>query len=72
MNPKDIPTPHIKRLNPQNPFYDEIILRHKEACVLEKDFYIDPQTGLKVFTAYYHLERGNCCGSGCRHCPYII
>jgi hypothetical protein len=23
-----------------------------------------------VFTARAHLERGYCCGSGCRHCPY--
>jgi hypothetical protein len=23
-----------------------------------------------VFTAVYHLKRGYCCGSGCRHCPY--
>ncbi len=23
-----------------------------------------------VFTAAYHLKRGTCCGSGCRHCPY--
>lgn len=23
-----------------------------------------------VFTARYHLRRGFCCGSGCRHCPY--
>jgi biotin synthase-like enzyme len=23
-----------------------------------------------VFTALYHLERGYCCGSNCRHCPY--
>jgi biotin synthase-like enzyme len=23
-----------------------------------------------VFTALFHLERGQCCGSGCRHCPY--
>jgi hypothetical protein len=23
-----------------------------------------------VFTAAYHLKRGYCCGSGCRHCPY--
>ena len=23
-----------------------------------------------VFTARYHLRRGYCCGSGCRHCPY--
>jgi hypothetical protein len=23
-----------------------------------------------VFTAAYHLKRGYCCKSGCRHCPY--
>ncbi|MGA2755223.1 MAG: DUF5522 domain-containing protein [Terracidiphilus sp.] len=23
-----------------------------------------------VFTVAYHLKRGTCCGSGCRHCPY--
>jgi len=23
-----------------------------------------------VFTEAYHLKRGFCCGSGCRHCPY--
>jgi hypothetical protein len=23
-----------------------------------------------VFTPQYHIERGYCCGSGCRHCPY--
>ncbi len=23
-----------------------------------------------VFTAQYHLRRGYCCNSDCRHCPY--
>jgi len=23
-----------------------------------------------VFTAAYHLHRGYCCNSDCRHCPY--
>jgi hypothetical protein len=23
-----------------------------------------------VFTAEYHLKRGYCCNSNCRHCPY--
>lgn len=23
-----------------------------------------------VFTERYHLKRGFCCNSGCRHCPY--
>lgn len=28
------------------------------------------ENGLLVFTAAYHLKRGYCCQSGCRHCPY--
>jgi 2-iminoacetate synthase ThiH len=24
-----------------------------------------------VFTSEYHLQRGNCCGNRCRHCPYV-
>jgi hypothetical protein len=35
----------------------------------ELDFYLEPG-GVVVFTAAYHLKRGSCCGSGCRHCPY--
>ena len=23
-----------------------------------------------VFTELWHIQRGECCGSGCRHCPY--
>ncbi|WP_246073669.1 DUF5522 domain-containing protein [Dinghuibacter silviterrae] len=23
-----------------------------------------------VFTETYHLKRGFCCGSGCKHCPF--
>jgi hypothetical protein len=28
------------------------------------------ENGYVVFTEAYHLQRGTCCGSGCRHCPY--
>jgi len=28
------------------------------------------ENGLIVFTASYHLKRGFCCNSGCRHCPF--
>jgi|GEM_PF-1651394 hypothetical protein len=34
----------------------------------EGDFYYDGP--YLVFTAAYHLRRGTCCGSHCRHCPY--
>jgi hypothetical protein len=33
-----------------------------------EDYYYD--AGYIVFTAAYHLKRGTCCGSGCRHCPF--
>lgn len=28
------------------------------------------ENGFLVFTAAYHLKRGSCCGSRCRHCPF--
>ncbi|MCW5899152.1 MAG: hypothetical protein KIT10_07755 [Flavobacteriales bacterium] len=35
----------------------------------EGDYYFSPE-GYLVFTERYHLKRGYCCQSGCRHCPY--
>lgn len=32
------------------------------------DYYLEGDRW--VLTAWYHLKRGYCCGSGCRHCPY--
>jgi hypothetical protein len=34
-----------------------------------EDYYLSPE-GYKVFTEKYHLKRGYCCKSGCKHCPY--
>jgi hypothetical protein len=34
-----------------------------------EDFYFN-ESGLMVFTEKYHLKRGYCCTSGCKHCPY--
>ncbi|HEV3415147.1 MAG TPA: DUF5522 domain-containing protein [Puia sp.] len=33
------------------------------------DFYYN-EDGLMVLTEKFHLDRGYCCGNGCRHCPY--
>ena len=33
------------------------------------DFYYN-EAGLMVLTEKYHLDKGFCCGNGCRHCPY--
>jgi hypothetical protein len=38
-----------------------------------EDFYPDSyrdEQGYIVFTEKYHLQKGVCCGNGCRHCPY--
>ncbi|MDB4543232.1 DUF5522 domain-containing protein [bacterium] len=35
---------------------------------ISKDYYWE--NGYKVFTKEYHLKRGKCCSSGCRHCPF--
>jgi uncharacterized protein (TIGR00290 family) len=34
----------------------------------DPDYYFE--NGFMVFTKAYHLKRGYCCKSGCRHCPY--
>jgi hypothetical protein len=39
-----------------------------EPPVEGEDFYREGE--FIVFTREFHLKRGQCCGSGCRHCPY--
>lgn len=34
----------------------------------EQLYYLE--NGKVVFTPEYHLQRGNCCGNHCRHCPF--
>lgn len=36
--------------------------------VSQGDYYFE--NGFMVFTEAFHLKRGYCCQSGCRHCPY--
>ena len=59
---------------------DDILLKvHKFVAMKEQsnenklidgiDFYLTPE-GYRCFTETYHLKRGYCCKSGCRHCPY--
>jgi hypothetical protein len=38
--------------------------------MLQADEYYLLPDGRLVFTEQYHLRRGYCCASGCRHCPY--
>jgi len=34
-----------------------------------EDFYYS-EDGYIIFKESYHLKRGYCCLSGCKHCPY--
>jgi len=42
----------------------------RPAVARGEDYYFDPRTGLLVMTAPALRARGECCGSGCRHCPF--
>uniref|UniRef100_A0A8D1AM57 Uncharacterized protein n=1 Tax=Sus scrofa TaxID=9823 RepID=A0A8D1AM57_PIG len=43
---------------------------HAAACAAGQLNYVDPATGYVVLTQLAHVQRGHCCGSACRHCPY--
>jgi hypothetical protein len=47
-----------------------ILAAHDAAVAAGSDGYLDPVTGLFVFTAVYLASNGVCCERGCRHCPY--
>jgi len=64
--------PLSTRLSSQHPRFAEIAMRHSEAVSLGEPCYDDPATGLSVFTAAFLADRGYCCDSGCRHCPFAI
>lgn len=36
----------------------------------EPNEYYTNEKGYQVFKEEYHLRRGYCCKSGCKHCPY--
>ncbi|MEB3288217.1 MAG: DUF5522 domain-containing protein [Vampirovibrionales bacterium] len=48
-------------------YFDE---RHQAAIEGGLDYYIDKSTGYLVWTELYHIRRGSCCESACRHCPF--
>jgi len=63
--------PHPDRLGATTPGRDAILAAHRAALDRHDDTYVDPRTGYQVFTARYLLDRGTCCDTGCRHCPYL-
>jgi hypothetical protein len=67
----DFLVPHPARLSPSHPLRAEILAQHTEAVDVGRPVYRDPASGLAVFTARFLADRGYCCDSGCRHCPYL-
>ncbi len=57
-----------KDLSPHN-FKEIKALGKAEIPVEGIDYYMN-KDNLFVFTAWYHLRRGSCCGNNCKHCPY--
>lgn len=39
---------------------------------LIEDLHYYNENGFFVFTEFYHISRGFCCGNHCRHCAYGI
>lgn len=37
---------------------------------IEGEDYSVNEDGLVVFTGHYLIQRGYCCGNGCKNCPY--
>lgn len=67
----DWANPDPSRLSPAHAQYDVIVERHAEALAAGLPSYADPLSGLRVFTAGFLARRGECCDSGCRHCPFV-
>jgi hypothetical protein len=50
----------------------EVVAAHDRAVAEGRETYVDPATGYSVFTEVALAARGECCDSGCRHCPYPL
>ena len=60
---------YVAGTTPENALANQVKNLPKTAILKEDiDYYIE--NGLYVFTAWFHLKRGECCKNGCRHCPY--
>ena len=60
------PTPPVS----EDPVLQAIQKAHTAAMEAGEPMYTDPKTGYSVMTEAYLRQRGYCCKSGCRHCPF--
>lgn len=60
---------YVETMTPQKALQNKALsLPKTEKLIEDLDFYIED--GNYVFTTWFHLKRGTCCGNNCRHCPY--
>ena len=60
---------YTETLSPEEALNNKAQLLPKTANTIEGiDYYTE--NGYLVFTKWFLLKRGYCCGNGCRHCPY--
>jgi uncharacterized protein DUF5522 len=69
--PVRLAVPDPGRLDRRRSDYAAILAVHERAMAAGEDGYPDPVSGNYCFTAAFLWELGVCCGSGCRHCPYV-
>ena len=62
--PPPVPTPAVLRSAQSE---SDVSQAERPALAPEDFYYEGPYL---VFTAAYHLKRGYCCNSNCRHCPF--
>ena len=70
IRPEGITVPLASRLPVGTEFHAEVMKRHEVAVRDRRPTYQDPVSGYTVFTSRFLADRGYCCRSGCRHCPY--
>ncbi len=71
LRPDHLTVPLPARCAPHGRDFAEIMRRHAAAVAAGHPAYTDPATARSVFTAQWLADRGYCCTSGCRHCPYV-
>ena len=49
---------------------DRLVKKTPKAELIQGVHYYINEQGYCVFTELYHKQRGFCCKSGCKHCPY--
>ena len=63
--------PSKDRFNYSDPNAKARLEAYLDSLERGSDFYFDVPSGFLVMNALKHIKRGDCCNSGCRHCPYV-